>query len=88
MGQRAVVYSIMPESPQVDLGRLKDDVKKILPKGIELRGTAEKPVAFGLTALHIMIVLDDKTGGTEEFEQALSKIQGIQTVDTVEDTLI
>ena len=88
MGLAGVVYAIMPENPQVDLGKLKDAIAKMLPPGVTLRGTAEKPVAFGLTALHVMIVLDDKTGKPDEIEQALAKLEGVQSVDTVEVSLL
>ena len=88
MGQVAVVYSIMPESPDTDLENLKESIAKTLPKDAVIRGTAIKPVAYGLNAIHIMVIIDDKKGGVEEIEKSFSGIKGIQSVDTVEVTLV
>jgi len=78
----------MPESPDIDLGKLKDSIAKAVPPYAKLRGTAEKPVAFGLNAIHVMVILDDKKGGAEEMEQAFAKLPGVQSVDTVEVSLL
>lgn len=88
MGQVVVVYSVMPESPSVDLAALKDSIGKAIPSYATVRGMADKPVAFGLTAVHVMVVMDDKSGGAEDVEKALNGLKNIQSVDTVEVTLM
>lgn len=88
MGEVAIVYSIMPESTDVNLGELKDNIVKTLSQIAKVKGTAEKPVAFGLNAIHVMILLDDKKGGTEVVENALANIKGVQSVDVVEMSLV
>jgi len=53
-----------------------------------LRASETKPVAFGLKALHILIVIDDKKGGAEQIEDAISKVPGVQSVEIVEMGLL
>ena len=88
MGQVAIVYAIMPESPEIDLSKLKDEIAKAVPPFAVLKGTAEKPVAYGLNAIHVMVTLDDKKGGAEDIEKAFSQLKGVQSVDTVEISLV
>jgi elongation factor 1-beta len=53
-----------------------------------LKASEERPVAFGLKALHILIVLDDKKGGAEAVEAAISGVPGVQSVEIVEMGLL
>ena len=63
MGEVGLQYRILPEGLEVDLKKLEDDIKKALPEGARLRAAEQRPLAFGLKALHILIVMDDKKGG-------------------------
>lgn len=86
MGEVAITYRIMPESPEVDLTELADNIEKI-SKGIaKLQGMQEKPIAFGLSAILIRVILEDKEGGSEEIEKALSGISGVQSVEVMDMT--
>lgn len=48
-----------------------------------------RPIAFGLKALIAVVLLDDKAGGgTEEVEEAFSKVKGVESVEVEEIGLI
>ena len=88
MGEVGLQYRILPEGLEVDLDKLLVDIKQALPAGAELKASEQKPVAFGLKALHVLIVMDDKKGGSEAVESALSNVPGVQSVEMVEMGLL
>ena len=88
MGEVGLQYRILPEGLDTDLKKLKDDIGKALPEGASLRASEERPVAFGLKALHVLIVLDDKKGGAELVESKISSVPGVQSVEIQEMGLL
>jgi elongation factor 1-beta len=48
MGDAAVRMKIMPESTDVDLAKLTEDIKKAVPTFARLHVIEEMPIAFGL----------------------------------------
>lgn len=88
MGEVALQYRILPEGLEVDLDVLLASIKKVLPSGASLRASEQKPVAYGLKALHVLIVMDDKKGGSEVVEEALGKVPGVQSAEMIEIGLL
>ncbi len=88
MGEVGLQYRILPEGLEVDLDKLERDIKAALPSGAGLRAAEKRPVAFGLKALHVLIVLDDKKGGAEQVETAIAGVAGVQSVEIVEMGLL
>lgn len=81
MGEVALQYRVLPEGLEVDLGELQQKVEQALPEGAQLRAAEKKPVAFGLQALHVLVVLDDKKGGADAVEAAIAGVPGVQSVE-------
>ena len=88
MGEVGLQYRILPEGLEVDLGKLLENIRKALPEGAKVKASEQKEVAFGLKALHILIVMDDKKGGSDVVEDALSKVPGVQGVEMLEIGLL
>ncbi len=88
MGEVGLQYRVLPEGLEVDLKKLEDDIKKALPAGATLRAADQRPLAFGLKALHVLVVMDDKKGGADEVETAISGVTGVQSVEIVEMGLL
>lgn len=87
MAKAVVTIKIMPESPDVDLQKIESVVGEKIDgftgDAGEKRFTIE-PVAFGLKALKIMFVMDESIGSTDELEQDLGTIEGVQSVEVVD----
>ncbi len=88
MGEVGMQFRILPEGLEVDLDKLLENIKKVLPQGAALKASEQKPVAFGLKALHILIVMDDKKGGADDVERILSEVAGVQSVEVVQVGLL
>ncbi len=84
MGEVAAKIKVMPSGMDVDLKKLQEQLKKVIPQGARLHGFSEEPVAFGLKALIVVIKVGDIEGGTEKVEDAFSKVNGVESVSVVE----
>ncbi len=83
-----MIYRIMPESPE-NLRSIKNEVESIVKSlGAELNRAEEKPIAFGLKALEITIIMDDKSGKSGELEEKLASIPGVQSMELTDMSLI
>jgi len=82
----AASLRIMPESLEVDLEKTKKAVEKIVTKHGKINSSEIKPIAFGLKALEIMILLNDKEGGMEEIEARIAKTPGVNSVEILDVT--
>ena len=88
MGEVGLQYRVLPEGLEVDLKKLEGEIVKALPDFAKMRAAEQRPLAFGLKALHVLIVMDDKKGGAEQVESAISGVAGVQSVEIVEMGLL
>ena len=79
-----VVFKIMPESPETDLEAMKNEVRKLVVAPAELQGFQVEPVAFGLKALKVTVVMQDVEGGPDQLEEAFSQIENVNSVQVVD----
>lgn len=84
----AVTMKIMPEGVEVDLNKIKEELTVIVEEYGKLHSAEEKPIAFGLKALEITLLLNDKKGGSDEIQEEISKLAGVSEVDVTGMTLV
>jgi elongation factor 1-beta len=84
MGEVVATIKLMPESPEVDLAQIKENIEKSIPEGTELHKIDEEPIAFGLVALNVMVIVDDGEGGTEKAEEIFSQLDDVASVEVVD----
>ena len=80
MGKVVALVRIMPESVDVDMERLEADLKKKLPS---IQDVGVEPIAYGLKALKVAVIVNDEEGGTEAVEKALAEVPGVSQAETV-----
>ena len=83
MAQVVVTLKIMPKSPEVDLAELEKRAKE---KIVDFCSSQEfktqiQPIAFGLKALLIYFVMDEKIGTTDKLELVISQLEGVESVE-------
>lgn len=87
MAKAIVTLKIMPESPDVDLKAIEEaTIEKInafCGEDGEKR-ISQEPIAFGLKAIKIIFVMDEKQGTTDPLEQEIAGIEGVNSVDVVD----
>ena len=80
MGKVVALVRIMPESIDVDMKKLEADLKKKVPS---IQDVGVEPIAYGLSALKIAVIVNDEEGGTDAVEKALSEVPGVSQAETV-----
>jgi elongation factor 1-beta len=89
MGDAAVRMKVMPESMDVDLEKLAGEIKKVVPSFARLHAIQEVPIAFGLKALIVVTIMDDKGGRSpDEIEEAVRKVPGVESAEVEEVGLL
>jgi elongation factor 1-beta len=83
LGEVGIIYKVMPDGPDIDLEVLKKKISEAIPENAKLNKIEEKPIAFGLKALEVQIILDDREGGAEKVEHALNQIENVQSVEVI-----
>ena len=74
---------VMPESTEVDLEELKNSINEVA----DVKQIVEKPVAFGIVMLEVLLVFDDKVGAGD-IEEKIRSLEGIRSVESGDVTLI
>jgi len=84
MSKVVISIKIFPSDITVDLAMLKEKVEKNLPEYASVYKFVEEPIAFGLVALIAHIVIpEEKSGGLEEIEERLQKINEVSEIQTL-----
>jgi len=89
MGEAAVRMKVMPVSTDVDLKKLAEEIKKVVPSFARLHAIEEMPIAFGLKALSVVTIMDDKGGRSpDEIEEAVRKLPDVESAEVEEVGLL
>lgn len=88
VGTVAVTFKIMPADAGTDLDKIKNGVRKSIAnyKEMQLKSMEEMPIAFGLKAVEILLILPDTS--MSGLEDELAKIKGVASVEAGNVTLI
>jgi elongation factor 1-beta len=84
MGEVAAKIKIMPQGVETDLEALKKRLEAAIPEGAKLHGFSEEPIAFGLKAVIVVVLVGDMEGGTEKVEEAFAAVDEVESVSVVE----
>ncbi|MCC6042927.1 MAG: elongation factor 1-beta [Candidatus Verstraetearchaeota archaeon] len=85
MAKVMVVLRVLPADVEVDVeglsARIQMAISK-LGKGFALQSYKIEPIAFGLKALRLIVVMPEETeGGTYLIEEALRGVEGVGEVE-------
>ncbi len=84
MARAIVTIKLMTDSTDTNMKKLESDAKESIEKnGGEFGKSTIVPIAFGLMALEVIIIVDEKLG-SEIFENALGEIEHVSSA-TVTD---
>ncbi|MBI2652947.1 elongation factor 1-beta [Candidatus Woesearchaeota archaeon] len=86
MADVVVTFRIMPQNPGINLSHIEVEAKKEIVKFCNSKEfkTQIEPIAFGLKALNILFVMDENKGSTEELENKISQIKGVESVEVTD----
>ncbi|MFA4886832.1 MAG: elongation factor 1-beta [Candidatus Nanoarchaeia archaeon] len=85
MADVIITLKIMPESPETDINSLKAKVIAIITEEKGEVGKEEiEPVAFGLNAIKLIFVRDEKLGGADAIEQKVRELEGVASAEVID----
>ncbi|MEM1958676.1 MAG: elongation factor 1-beta [Candidatus Nitrosocaldus sp.] len=83
MGKLIARVKIMPADVDVNLDSLVEKVKGNMPDGMQVKRYSKEPIAFGINALLLDMVMDEDTADTDLLEENLRSIDGVGEVEIV-----
>ena len=84
MADVIITLKIMPESPEIDLDAISSKAEELINKYGEVGKKEIEPIAFGLKALNLIFVMDENKGSTEELENQISELEGVNSVEVTD----
>lgn len=81
-------FRVLPSDIDVDLGELMKRIEASLPENTKIEAFREDPIAFGLKALVINMLMEDKAGGTSPIEESVKSLPSVESVEVVGVTRI
>ncbi len=89
MGRKVLItYKVMPADVDVNLEELKSKIIESISDKCEIKDTKEEPIAFGLKALKILVMIEEKEGLAEKIENSILNIDKVESVEVESLTLI
>jgi len=77
-----VVVRVNPESTEVDLDKMINEIKSRLPSEFQLVKSEKVYVAFGLYIPRLYIVMPEEyEGGTSRIEEVIKSVPGVSSID-------
>ena len=83
MGQIVATMKIFPEDIVISPDEIKEKIKNALPKDVSIHRIEEDPIAFGLVALIVYIIMPDAGGVINEVEEIIKNIKGVSQVESL-----
>jgi elongation factor 1-beta len=81
-------FRVMPTDIDVDLDDLLRRIEASLPQNTKLEVHRQDDIAYGLKALVMNILMEDKAGGTTPVEESIEAQEGVESVEVVGVTRI
>ncbi|OYT47789.1 MAG: elongation factor 1-beta [Desulfurococcales archaeon ex4484_42] len=77
-----VVVRVNPESTEIDLEKMINEIKSRLPSEFQLVKSEKVYVAFGLYIPRLYIVMPEEyEGGTSRIEEVIKSVPGVSSID-------
>ena len=74
---------ILPADAESNLDSVVQTIKTSMPQGMEMRGHAKEPLAFGLNALVGDFLLDDAEGQMDKLEDSIKNVEGVGEIEVI-----
>ena len=83
MTRLVVRIRILPAEAESNLETVIQSIKTSIPQGMEMKGHAMEPIAFGLNAIVGDFLLDDAEGQMDKLEDSIRNIEGVGEIEVM-----
>jgi len=88
MADVVVTLKILPDSPERSMDEIGTKVEEVVKKFGRLYKKTVQPIAFGISALVVSVVMPEQAGGTDPVENEIKKLEGLGDVQVTDVTRI
>jgi len=74
---------VMPADADSNLDGVVQTIKTSLPDGMEMKGHAMEPIAFGLKAIVSDFLLEDAEGQMDRLEESIKSVDGVGEIEVM-----
>jgi len=76
------VLKVYPSDVGLDLERMKEDIRGVIPEGTSIQKYENEPIAFGLVAIVAYVLIpEDREGLMDEVENRIRGVGGVGNVE-------
>jgi elongation factor 1-beta len=83
MGRVVATIKLFPEDIIIGVDRIKQAIERELPNDVTIHKLVEEPIAFGLVALIVHLVIPEEEGRLEVVENTLQTIEGVGQIEVL-----
>ncbi|AIC14529.1 elongation factor 1-beta [Nitrososphaera viennensis] len=83
MARLVARIKVLPADADINIDSIVEGLKGSIPQGMELKGHAKEPIAFGLNAVVGDFMLDDAEGQMDKLEDAIRGVQGVGEIEVM-----
>ncbi len=83
MARLVARIKVLPTDIDVELDSLLTKLKSSLPYGMAIKNSAKEPIAFGLNALMVDFLLEDREGQMDSLEDTIKHTEGVSEIEVV-----
>jgi elongation factor 1-beta len=74
---------ILPAEAESNLESVIGSIRGSMPEGMEMKGHAMEPIAFGLKALVGDFLLEDAEGQMDKLEESIRAVEGVGEIEVL-----
>ena len=83
MARLVARIKLLPTDTDVNLDGVVNKLKSSLPNGMAVKNSIQEPIAFGLNALVVDFLLDDKEGQMDMLEESVKNTEGVSEIEVM-----
>ena len=83
MARLVARIKVLPKDIDVNLDTMVNKLKSSLPDGMGIKNSVKEPIAFGLNALIVDFLLDDKEGQMDMLESMVKQTEGVSEIEVM-----
>ena len=85
MASVIVTFKVVMESPEVDIESVKDKaISTIEEYGCDVGKIEIEEVAYGIKAIKLIFIMDEKKGSTDALEEKVKELEGVSSLEVTD----
>ena len=88
MGEVGIVYKILPEDIEINVNDLSKKIENEIKDICKVNGVQIKPIAFGLNAILMFVIVNDEGGVSDIVERKIKEVKGVGEIEVEEMSLL